>query len=583
LKFTRRLFAIFDSRGKIQLVLLFLILLLGVILEIIGIGSILPFITIIIDPNTLEKYHQLKFLYIYLGFDNYNQFILFACILLIFIFIIKNISLFLIRYIQISFINNNKVILSRRLLLAYLSKDYSFHLQRNTADLLGNIVNGLEMVLTGVIFNFFMILTEILVTGSIVIVLFIVDPFSALTVSIFSVGSLLVFFKLIKQKIDVYGKIRPKLYGEIIKSVNQGLGGIKETKVLGREKFFLDDFNEKNVRYARSELFSRLMTFVPRYLFEIIVVAAMLIIIVINIIRGNDLNIIMPTLGIFAVAAFRILPSLNSFFALLTSIKINLPYFDLIYDDIMEAKSLTANEELIDTSNMIINKGGFEKSIEIKDVSFRYQGNKNLILKDINIEILKGQAVGFVGTTGAGKTTLVDIILGLLDPERGQVLVDGKDIRENYRNWQQQIGYIPQFIYLSDDTVRRNVAFGLSDEIIDDDQIWKSLEIAQLNTFIQELPQDLDSIIGERGICLSGGQRQRIGIARALYHNPSVLIMDEATSSLDNETEKFFIEAIEKMSREKTILIIAHRLTTIEKCDVVFAIENGKATKTANS
>lgn len=578
----RRLFSIFDKRGKTQLVLLFFVLLLGVGLEIVGVGSILPFISIIIDENSLQKYSALYSVYKYFGFVNYSQFVLFTCAILMLIFVLKNVGLVAIKYLQIRFINNKGVVLSRQLLTAYFYKDYSFHLQRNSSNLLRNLLSAVDITLGSIVLNLYMMLNEILVTISIVIVLFLVDPFSTIFVTVFAVGVLMAFFRLIKQRIDYYGKTNPIVYADMIKWVNQGLGGIKETKVLGREAFFLNEFVKNKMVYARIDMFARLVAAVPRYFIEIVVIAAMVMIIVVNILSGNDLTVIMPALGVFAVAAFRILPSLNNFFALLTNFKFGLPYLDLIYDDLLEARALAADgsQPRMD-GNAIMNQSGFQKSIMLSGVSFKYFGSKDYVLEDVNLEIMRGQSVGFVGTTGAGKTTLIDIILGLLEPEKGRVLVDGNDIKEDYSHWQRQIGYIPQSIYLSDDTIRNNIAFGLPVELIEDAQVWRSLETAQLDSFVRELPDGLDTVIGERGVCISGGQRQRIGIARALYHNPSVLVMDEATSSLDNETEKFFIDAIDRMSSEKTILIIAHRLTTIEKCDVVFNIDNAKASRIA--
>lgn len=571
----KKLISIFDYKGRVQFVVLFFLLLLGVVLELVGISSIVPFIGIISDPSFAEKYEASRWLYSYFAFEDYNQLILYACMALIAIFLLKNICLTAIKFYQIQFVSNQRVLLSSCLLRSYYNKDYSFHTQRNSSVLLRNVINGVDTVMEGVVFNMLSILTELAVAVSVLAVLFLVDPFSTLIVLSFALISLMLFFRIVRRRIAEYGKAKPEAYGEMIKWVNQGLGGIKEIMVLGRTSYFADAFTRNYYIFAYIERFARLLAFIPRYFVETIAVAAMLIIIVVNLAQGTPLITIMPTLGIFSVAAYRVLPSLNTFFSLLSTFKISLPYLDLIYEDLLEAHDVNSGKVTSETGYATDNRMTFNNAIELQGIGFRYPGAPDYVLKDVSLAIYKGQSVGFVGTTGAGKTTLVDIVLGLLEPEHGAVLVDGRDIRQDIRGWQQQIGYIPQFIYLSDDSVRRNVAFGLPDEFIDDERVWESLKTAQLDTFISELPDKLDAPIGERGVCLSGGQRQRIGIARALYHDPAVLVMDEATSSLDNETEQAFIDAVEQISGEKTILIIAHRLSTIENCDVVISVDQG--------
>ena len=296
------------------------------------------------------------------------------------------------------------------------------------------------------------------------------------------------------------------------------------------------------------------------------------------ILRGGDMTTLLSTMGLFAMAAFRLMPSINRMVTAVTSIKYNYPALDIIYEDLLvnEENELLVNKNINLNKQQNVIKRTFHRGIKLENVFYRYPNQLEYNIYDVSLEIPVGKSVAFVGPSGAGKTTIVDIILGLLNPEKGRVLVDGKELKEQLTLWQKKIGYIPQSIYLSDDSIRRNVAFGMDDKEIDDDAVWRALRDAEMKEFIEKMPEGLDTFVGERGVRLSGGQQQRIGIARALYHNPEILFLDEATSALDTDTEKEIMKAIDGLKGEKTLIIIAHRLSTIENCDMVFQMQNGK-------
>jgi ABC-type multidrug transport system fused ATPase/permease subunit len=319
----------------------------------------------------------------------------------------------------------------------------------------------------------------------------------------------------------------------------------------------------------------KMLDLLPRLFIETMLVSIVLITMLIVIFQGMSTTQIISTMALFAMAAFRLMPSITRVVSLITTIRYSQPALDVVYEDLIQNKTKST---IVKRDYAAINKGKkiFSNSIQLNNISFRYPKQMGYSVRDISLTIPIGQSVAFIGPSGAGKTTLVDIILGLFEPEKGQVLVDGKNLNEQTALWQQKIGYIPQFIFLSDDTIRGNVAFGIGDHQIDDKEVWRALEQAQMKGFVEELPDQLNTTVGEHGVKLSGGQRQRIGIARALYHNPEILFMDEATSALDNETEKEIMKAIDGLKGEKTLIIIAHRLTTIENCDTVFKLNKGR-------
>ncbi|MFQ5507626.1 MAG: ABC transporter ATP-binding protein, partial [Planctomycetota bacterium] len=360
-------------------------------------------------------------------------------------------------------------------------------------------------------------------------------------------------------------------FGQMIKWVNQGLSGIKEAKVLGIESFFVDAYSENNKGYTSARRTLLTVTEMPRLFFEAVAVGGLLIVVLVMLAQNRDLKSVLPTIAIFAAAAFRLMPAMTRIVKTTNMIKHFRPSFDVVFCDLRRFEGAATREDERGTPPPI----PFHSAIELRGLGFRYSPESPPVLEDLDLCVEKNRTVAFVGPSGTGKTTLVDIILGLLPPSEGQVLVDGTDVQENMSAWQRTIGYIPQVIFLMDDTIRRNVAFGVPDDRIDDEDIWRALASAQLDEFARGLPEGLESMVGESGVRLSGGQRQRVGIARALYRDPDVLIFDEATSSLDQETELEINQTLSRLGGNKTILIIAHRLKTVESCDHIFFLKDG--------
>lgn len=382
-----------------------------------------------------------------------------------------------------------------------------------------------------------------------------------------------VFYKRYQKTINRLGNQRRIYVTKNTQCIQQAFGGIKEVKVLGREEYFIHMYDKQYRYVADAKRKVSTYSMMPKPLMETICVIALLSVVSVKIMRGVDLEYFIPTLSVFALSVIRMLPSSSRIATNLGNIMFGKASIDAVYHDLKEVEELQKNkkEQILEKREI-----PFEKEIVIKDLSFKYENTDKHVLNSVNLKIPKNSSVALVGASGAGKTTLADIILGVLEAESGEVLIDGVSAWDNISAWQRKIGYIPQNIFIMDDTIRRNIAFAVEDEMIEDEHIWQALEEAQLKDFVESLEDGLDTIIGERGARISGGQRQRIGIARALYHNPEVLILDEATSALDNETEAAVMEAIDKLSGKKTLIIIAHRLSTIENCDFVYRVENGK-------
>lgn len=571
----RKLLLLFNKRDKRKLLIIFGMMIIAALFETLGIGLIVPFVGILTNPEVIQEQVILSYLYELFNFDSATGFIIFSVLFLLTVFILKNFYLLLFNYVQFRVILNQQVKLSRDLFKEYLTKPYTFHLQRNTADLLRNINGEIPNVFQGIIMSSFQLLTEILVIVCILTLLLVMAPLATIIASVLLGGSVILFFTFLRKKISLLGKEQQKVSGTMIKWVNQGLGASKEVKVSGKEGFFINSYTSQSQVKADNSRYMKMLELVPRLFIETLLVSIVLITMLVIVFQGTGTSQLISTMALFAMAAFRLMPSITRVVALITTIRYNQPALDVVYEDLFMNKE---ESESIKREPVIINKGEktFNDSIQLQEVSFRYPEQKGYSVKDISLTIPIGQSVAFIGESGAGKTTLADIILGLFKPEQGNVLIDGKDLYSQKSLWQKKIGYIPQSIFLSDDTIRGNVAFGIEEERIDDKEVWRALEQAQLKEFIEELPNQLETSVGERGVRLSGGQRQRIGIARALYHNPEILFMDEATSALDNETEKGIMKAIDGLKGEKTLIIIAHRLSTIENCDIVFKIKNGR-------
>lgn len=578
----KKFLMLFNRREKRNLLFLFSLMLIAAFVETVGLGLIVPFVGIVTNPGIIQEQAILSYVYELLGFQSINSFLIFATISLILVFLGKNLFLLMYYYLQYRFINNQRVKKSQRLLRVYLTKPYEFHLQRNTADLLRNINSEVNRVFSDIMIPAFLLATEILVITFILILLLMIEPLVTILSALLLGTSVAAFFKVFRKKISTLGKVQQQSNGQMIKWINQGLGASKEVKVSGKENFFIQAFTKQIQQFANTERFYQMLNQAPRMFIETIVVAIILGIMLLIILRGGDMSRLLSTMALFAMAAFRLMPSINRIANSLTTIKYNYPALDVIYEDLIsnEQEEMMGNASVNLDQYQDLSARAFDRAIKLENVYYLYPNQSEYNISNVSLRIPIGKSVAFIGESGAGKTTIVDMILGLLKPEKGKVLADGKELKDQMPLWKKKIGYIPQTIYLSDDSIRRNVAFGIGDADIDEEAIWRAIEDAQLKEFIEKMPEGLDTYVGERGVRLSGGQRQRIGIARALYHNPEILFLDEATSALDNDTEKEIMKAIDGLKGKKTLIIIAHRLSTIENCDIVFRMKDGQLVET---
>lgn len=573
----KKLLSLFSTREKYYLLLLIFLMIFSASLEVIGVGIIVPFIGIIADPTLVAKKQYLSQINQWLGHPEHHQLIIICGVLLICFFIFKNVFLACLIYLQNRITFKKYLGISRRLLSTYLGQPYSYHLEHNSAVLIRNLDQVGLVFQNGVLLPMLSVITEVVIVILMTLALIAIEPFTAIT----SVGTLglltMIFYYSVKSKMKLKGIQQQHFTEAKYKWIVQSLGGIKETKILGRENFFLDEYTKNLIGYSNTTRYALTMNQLPKLFIETIAVSGIVLITCILIWNKRDMTAILPVLALFAVAAVRIMPSFTRIMTNLSCIRFYRSSIDVVYHDLTRVQSIEIPSVKLDADPIV-----FSKTIELKDIFFKYDSSTQWILGGVSAYINKGESVAFIGPSGAGKTTLVDMVLGLLPPQKGTITIDGSDIWSNITSWQKSIGYVPQLIFLSDDTIRRNVAFGIPDAEIDDNRVWNALRMAQLEDFVQASSEKLEAFVGERGVRISGGQRQRLGIARALYHNPEVLIFDEATSSLDHETEQEVTNAINNLTGEKTIILITHRLTTAKKCKRLYKLSGGKIITSGN-
>jgi len=544
---------------------------LGALLEAAGIGLVAPAFAAL-DPQQVEGSRPLRFLIRFLGDPSRGKLLAAISLLILVVYVGKNLYLALLYYVQYRFCFEQQTRISRTVFASYLASDYAVHLRRNSAALLRNVNDGVSHVFASGLSPALTLVTEAMVVVVLMVVLVAVDPLAAFVTAGVLVAASLLFYRLLRRKMLALGAEHSQYSTAMVQAVNQGLGAIKEAKILGRESYFLEAYSRNLRDYVRTLRVVRTLNELPRLFLESLAVAGLVLVAATYVLQGHDAARLLPTLGVFALIGMRLAPSLNRIVTSLGSIRHAGSSLDILYSDLCASSSASPNSASA-TSEI---GQTFEAGIRLEAVTYRYPETTRAALSGVSLEIPRNRTVAFVGPSGAGKSTVIDLILGLLVPSSGSVLVDGKDIRTNLRWWQSKVGYIPQPIYLLDDTIRRNVAFAVRDSDIDDAKVRSALSSAQLLEFVEALPNGLDSFIGENGVRISGGQRQRIGIARALYGDPEILVMDEATSALDAETEREIVRAIDRFGREKTILIVAHRLSTVERCDRVLFFRNGE-------
>lgn len=565
---------IFDKKNKVKLLFLFILILGSAFLELVGVSAIMPLVNIIVDSTSIYNNQVYYAIYSYFGMNNEKQFVMLMTISLIFVYIIKNIYIVIMYYFQFGFTYNYQRSLAVRLTNCYMKQPYVFHLSKNVAELQRNVIDDVTMFFQAVL-GIIQFITEILVSLLLVAYLLYIDKSITLAIMIFLLFFAIAYLKLFKNKSVKWGE--ENRYTNVIRNkwIRQSFEGIKEIKIVNREQFFIDKVDKYYKAFANATKKQQLISNIPRPLFEAACVTAFLSAITIKIAKGVNLNYFLPVISAFAIAAFRLLPSFGRLTTAVNTIAFNYPAVNALYNDLYEADKFNYKDEHIESDVEL----SFNHEISVNNLTFKYPSSEKTILDNVSLCIPKNKSVAIIGASGSGKTTLVDVILGILQPISGGVMTDGIDIYSNINKWHEYIGYIPQMIYLMDDTIRNNVLFGFTDDIDNEEKVWKALEEAQLKSFVEELEDGLDTVIGERGVRLSGGQRQRIGIARALYNDPKILVLDEATSALDNETENAVMEAIDGLHGRKTMIVIAHRLSTIKNCDIVYRVEDGKVIK----
>ena len=561
---------IFTRKDKIKIFILMMIVIVGSFLELLAVSIFSPFIELIMAPDTLGESTIMSYVYQLFGIEDISYFLALIAGGIIVIYIVKNIYIILEKNAIYKFSYRIQRTISTDLLKAYMKEPYTFHLNKNISVLQRSMQEDTDQFTKGIIHIMEMV-AEVFVCVAIGIYLFIVSKSITVIIAGLLLLCLAIFSFISKKYSSAWGREGQAHKSKIYQWMNQSLGGIKEIKVLNREKSFIEHYDNYFAKYVRVLRLNRLIGVVPKYIIEMVCMTGLLLAIIFKIFFGQkDLIDFVPQLAVFAVAAFRLLPSVGKINEHLSAVLYAMPSLDLIYNDLREIETLDTKEQTCDQD------WHFKEKIEIKNVTYHYPDAEVNVIDNASFEINRGKTVAFVGASGAGKSTMVDILLGLLEPQYGKIYADGMNVYKNLPTWQKEIGYIPQTIYLSDDTIRNNVAFGVREEDINEEAVIHALQQAQLSEFVESLPEGLDTFVGDRGVRLSGGQRQRIGIARALYHDPEILVLDEATSALDSETETAVMEAIEKLQGQKTMLIIAHRLTTIRNADVIYEVGNGK-------
>ena len=567
----RKLGDMLTRRQKHKSLLLLLLFILMSFFQVLGVAAVFPFVNLVMDPSLLETNPLLASLYHVLGFESFQHFVVFLGSAIFLLIIISNAISAVTIWAKTKFVMGLNHSLSCSLLATYLGKPYSYFLNENTSTLGKNLLAEVYQLTNNLLIPLFELVVNALVIIAMITVLFLADFVSTLVALVLLGGSYAIINYRVKRKVKRGGLRRLEANRGRYKTTTEALSGVKITKVFGRERYFLGTYAGYSKQFTRMETYVRTVGEIPRYVLEAIAFGGIIVMVVVLTLLRRDASEVIPLVSLFAFAGYRLLPAMQRVFHDLTSIYFNQAILDSLHPDLSVADRSQGFREQHETPLP------FEREIQLHQIRFNYPGAQGPALEGIELTIGKQQTIGFVGSTGSGKTTLVDILLGLLEPQGGALLVDQVPVdSHNVRNWQRNIGYVPQDIFLSDDTVARNIAFGIPDSEIDMQRVIQAAEIAALHEFVvDQLPNGYDTIIGERGIRLSGGQRQRIGLARALYDNPSVLVLDEATSALDGSTEKAVMAAIAHASKDRTLIMIAHRLTTVKDCDVIYIIDEG--------
>ncbi len=570
-----------DKKQKHKMVLLVFLMLIGAVLETLGVSMILPVMSVVMEENAVQKHAYLQVIcdLFHIAYDDTRTLMILVMVGLIVIFAVKNVFLFFQQKVQLKFVYTNQFATSRRMMINFMERPYEYYLNADTSVIQRSITSDVNNMY-GLILSLLQLVSEGIVFVCLIAVSLVSDVMMSITVALLLVVVLAIIKWVLKPIMRKAGEENQDYYSGLYKWIDQSVMGIKEIKIANKENYFINEYAKCGEGYVNAVQRYNLYNATPRLLIETVALAGMIFYMMIQLLSGVQVTAILPQLTLLALVAMRLIPCANRINNHLTSISYFEPFFMGVSDNLQEE----IRDESIDYNaasyqkKVEVQKLEIRHNIQLKDIVYKYPNTETLIFDRANMEIPIGKSIGIVGTSGAGKTTIVDILLGLLQIQSGEILADGVEVREHYQSFLKDIGYIPQTIFMIDSTIRKNVAFGVADEDIDDAKVWRALQEAQLDEFVRGLPDGLDTSIGERGIRISGGQRQRIGIARALFEDPEVLVLDEATSALDNETEAAIMESINMLHGKKTLIIIAHRLQTIEKCDMVYRVEKGQVT-----
>ncbi|CDD64443.1 aBC-type multidrug transport system ATPase and permease components [Firmicutes bacterium CAG:882] len=578
MKSIKKMFSMFNAKQKFKLFGMSLIILGGAAMELVALYAFNNFIEAIMMPDSYMDNAFIAMFCNILGIEGYRNAVILCSAFIIAAYLIKTFYIIIQNNIIYKFIYFGHKELSCKVMNSYLEQDYFFHVKNNSADLIRNVYNDTNMFYVAVL-NVIQLMSELCTITAIGVYLFVKDGMLTLGIGVI-VGSFTFFFmRFYKNRLKHMGEEYRRLYAGIVKCMQQSFGGIKEIKIANREKFFCDEFDSINYDLAKNQKDNALLNSIPKPVMEAACIGSLMIIVIIKAAAGDISTAFATTLGVFAMGAMRLLPSVNKISSYISTLLYSRAFVESVFTERQRMLAIAKRKSEENTISEIT----FDKNISVEELSFSYDEGEEKVIDDVSFEIWKNTSVAFIGPSGAGKTTMVDIMLGVLKPQKGAVKVDGSNIADCMDAWHKKVGYIPQNIYLMDESLRKNIAFGVPEDEIDDEKVWKVLREAQLESVVKEMDEKLDTVIGEMGVRLSGGQRQRIGIARALYRDPEILVLDEATSALDTETEKAVMEAIDSLHGRMTLIIIAHRLSTIKNCDVVYEVKEGKVTRSNES
>jgi len=567
--------ALFSRRDKLKYMILLALMSGGALLDVVGIGAVPAFVAALAVPDKVRAFPAAGSVLDYLDIQTPQQMVIWGALALIVIFVIKNLYLLGVYYLQVRTTEYHRVRMADRMFRAYMYAPWEYHLMHNSSELLRNVTTETTQLIAGVINPLLSFAMTFMMTLLTVILLLVTTPGVAVVGLGLVGGASWGFLKVVRKRLDQYGQEAKRDRRGMIQSVSQGLAGLMEVRVLGREEFFLGVLYKSLANFARVSRLNQVIKKVAPGLLELVAVSGLLGIVLTLVLIGREAASLVPMLALYGAAIVRLRASVAGMVGAIGDIQFSSASIPTLVGDIAKLEPLA----IAGRKERVARKGreaSFEEKLDLSDVTYSYPNTDRPALENISLAIHPGESVGFVGATGSGKSTLVNVILGLLEPQRGSVCVDGGSIFDDRRSWLDNVGYIPQAIVLLDDTIARNVAFGRSDKAIDESRLWSVLEAAQLADYVRTLPESLDTVVGERGMRLSGGQRQRIGLARALYHNPAVLIMDEATAALDNQTENLVMQALESQRSHRTLIMIAHRLSTVRNCDRLYYLREGE-------